>query len=81
MQGRLSVQEVKECAAACLASPKTSITTRSVIQEGFDIHEKMQRKRKRKAHKYYFILTGVLWIYYLEFGMGISVATFQSASI
>jgi hypothetical protein len=52
-----------------------------VIQEGFDIHEKMQRKRKRKAHKYYFILTGVLWIYYLEFGMGISVATFQSASI
>jgi hypothetical protein len=50
-----------------------------VIQEGFDIHEKMQRKRK--AHKYYFILTGVLWIYYLEFGMGISVATFQSASI
>jgi len=79
MQGRLSVQEVKECAAACLASPKTSITTRSVIQEGFDIHEKMQRKRK--AHKYYFILTGVLWIYYLEFGMGISVATFQSASI
>jgi hypothetical protein len=47
MQGRLSVQEVKECAAACLASPKTSITTRSVIQEGFDLHAKMQRKKKK----------------------------------